>query len=146
MNLKNWMKVVKDTRKVQGSLDKDQKKKALEVVYDKIWSIAPGYQGEFKSINNSVLVERFKLGIFLLDIMASPDWHNKIDLEKLEMSSPSRDILAQLYGSYVKGCKELNIAGNTFYLGLNAARKREIKFLNILWTQEIIKRKKDESE
>jgi len=44
------------------------------------------------------------------------DWFNKIDLDKLDLSSSKNCILGQLYGSFWKGFEKLGLNRNDYSL------------------------------
>ena len=68
----------------------------------------------------SSITQRVATGAAQLDVMV-PNWETKINLETLVISDGSRCILAQLFGHYGQGKRELRINGyEAGQLGFNA--------------------------
>jgi len=58
--------------------------------------------------------EKIKGGIMVLDYY-SPDWHWRVNLHTLHMRHSDFYLLAQLFGSFEKGRKKLNMDDNQAY-------------------------------
>jgi hypothetical protein len=86
-----------------------------------------------------ILMSRVLRGAMVLDEHA-PGWHQRIDLEKLDISSPFRCVLGQVFGHYIEGLVSLNMGASQPF-GFAATAYDENPALTGLWRALISQRR-----
>lgn len=67
------------------------------------------------------MAERVRAGVQLLDACNSPDWRDRINIVRLDLSDVSMCVLGQVYGSYGLGVRRLHLeATDEFAYGFHA--------------------------
>lgn len=63
-------------------------------------------QLELTDVQRALMEKKFRVAVEKLDAVR-PDWHTRIDIDTLSLMSPSRCLLAQVFGSYDEGLRML---------------------------------------
>ncbi len=136
--IRMFVESIMQVREQGGELDEEDEREVLEAIQEEARAIQEDYTKHHfgEPVGRERLIERNRLGIYLLDLKC-PDWHNEININSLDLISPDNDVLAQLYGSRMKGCDALGINGQSFYYGHNAVREEEVYYLKSLWILEV---------
>jgi hypothetical protein len=85
------------------------------------------------------MIENVLRGVVLLNERV-PNWKPKVNGELLDMDSPYRDILGQLFGSYHRGLGWLGLGSkDSVYYGFNPPEDSKQLYLDLtqLWKEQL---------